>query len=86
MSNTVITNMLDAKTQLSRLVELVESGEVDEVVIARNGRPAAKLVPLTRQPVRLGVAKGLFTLPGSIDTSNDEVRRLLEGDDDATSA
>ena len=83
MSNTVTTNMLDAKTQLSRLVELVESGEVDEVIIARNGRPAAKLVRLTRQPIRLGVAKGLFTLPECIDTSNDEVRRLLEGDDDA---
>jgi prevent-host-death family protein len=40
-------NMHDAKSQLSKLVEAVESGETDEVVIARNGRPAARLVPMT---------------------------------------
>ncbi|WP_416223094.1 type II toxin-antitoxin system Phd/YefM family antitoxin [Tianweitania sp.] len=38
--------MLDAKTSLSRLVQAVESGEEKEIVIARNGKPAAKLVPI----------------------------------------
>ena len=38
-----IVNMLEAKTQLSRLVESVELGEEMEIVIARNGRPAARL-------------------------------------------
>jgi prevent-host-death family protein len=33
-------NMLEAKTQLSKLVEAAERGE--EVVIARNGRPAVR--------------------------------------------
>lgn len=32
-------NMLEAKTQLSRLVEAIELGEERDVVIARNGRP-----------------------------------------------
>jgi prevent-host-death family protein len=36
-------NMHDAKTHLSRLVERVEAGE--EIVIARAGRPVARLVP-----------------------------------------
>ena len=36
-------NMHEAKTHLSRLVERVESGE--EIVIARAGRPVARLVP-----------------------------------------
>jgi prevent-host-death family protein len=59
-----IVNMLDAKSNLSRLVEAVESGAESEIVIARNGKPAAKLVPVTA-PVgqRIGVAKGAFKAP-----------------------
>jgi prevent-host-death family protein len=40
-------NVREAKTKLSRLLESVEEGET--VVIARNGRPVAELVP-ARQP------------------------------------
>ena len=36
--------MLEAKSTLSRLVEAIERGEAREIVIARNGRPAARLV------------------------------------------
>ena len=39
-------NMLEAKTHLSRLVDAVESGAEKEIIIARNGKPAAKLVPI----------------------------------------
>lgn len=39
-------NMLQAKSTLSKLVEAIESGREEEVIIARNGRPAAKLVPV----------------------------------------
>ena len=54
-------NMLQAKTHLSRLVESIESGKETEIVIARNGRPAAKLVAIDAAPrskVRLGLFKG----------------------------
>lgn len=44
-----VVNMLDAKTNLSKLVDAVESGAEDEVIIARNGKPAAKLVAVTTQ-------------------------------------
>jgi prevent-host-death family protein len=37
-------NMHEAKTHFSRLVERVEAGE--EILIARAGRPVARLVPL----------------------------------------
>ena len=43
-------NMLEAKTNLSRLVESVESGAETEIVIARNGKPAARLVPIAAKP------------------------------------
>ncbi|MGD7034402.1 MAG: prevent-host-death protein [Gammaproteobacteria bacterium HGW-Gammaproteobacteria-10] len=72
-------NMLQAKSSLSRLVEAIEQGQEREIVIARNGRPAAKLVPIDAAPSekRIGVAKGLFVVPDSIDTYNDEVARLF---------
>lgn len=72
-------NMLEAKTSLSRLVDAIERGVEREIIIARNGKPAAKLVPLQNPAAgqRLGVAKGRFVLPDSIDTSNDEVARLF---------
>jgi len=40
-------NVHEAKSQLSKLLELVEQGET--VVIARNGQPVAELVPARRQ-------------------------------------
>lgn len=71
-------NMLEAKTQLSKLVDAVENGREDEIVIARNGRPVARLVPIAHaRSVRLGVAKGLFQVPDDIDTHNAEVAALL---------
>ncbi len=41
-------NMLEAKTHLSRLVEAIESGAETEIIIARNGKAAARLTPLAR--------------------------------------
>lgn len=74
-------NMLEAKTSLSRLVEAIEQGQEREIVIARNGRPVAKLVPVDSAPAgkRIGVAKGLFEVPDSIDVHNDEVSRMFAG-------
>ena len=75
-------NILEAKTQLSRLVERVESGAEAEIVIARNGRPAARLVPLAAQPVqqRIGVAAGRFKVPESIDLNNALLEQLFAGE------
>lgn len=75
-------NMLQAKSSLSRLVEAIEQGEEREIVIARNGRPAAKLVPIDELPSgqRIGVAKGLFEVPDDIDAGNDEIARIFFGD------
>lgn len=74
-------NMLQAKSSLSRLVEAIELGQECEIIIARNGRPAAKLVPLETAPAeaRIGIARGKFTVPDSIDANNDEVARLFLG-------
>jgi prevent-host-death family protein len=55
-------NMLEAKTNLSKLVEAVETGKETEIVLARNGKPVARIVPLRQPDVskRLGIAEGEF--------------------------
>jgi prevent-host-death family protein len=50
-----------AKTQLSKLLDLVEDGE--EVVIKRHGRAVAQLVPVRRRrPSALGAMRGQFEM------------------------
>jgi prevent-host-death family protein len=74
-----IVNMLEAKSTLSRLVEAVECGQETEIIIARNGRPAARLVAIAAQPVaqRIGVAKGRFTVPDTIDADEAAIAALF---------
>ena len=75
-------NMLQAKSTLSRLVEAIEQGEEREIIIARNGRPAARLVPVIggAPGLRIGVAKGVFEIPANIDKHDDDVARLFLGE------
>ncbi len=73
-------NMLDAKTRLSQLVEAVESGAEAEILIARNGKPAARLVPIAPQrTIVFGVAKGRFTAPEDINADDDVIAALFYG-------
>ena len=72
-------NMLEAKSTLSKLVEAIQSGNEEVVIIARNGRPAAKLVPIDDvvSGQRIGIAKGRFVSPENIDGSNAEIAALF---------
>lgn len=76
-------NIFQAKSTLSNLAEQIVSGREQEVIIARHGRPVAKLVGLDRPSgkKRIGVAKGAFVVPDSIDQDNQEISRLLQGRD-----
>jgi len=60
-------NVHEAKTHLSRLLERVERGE--EVVIARNGTPVARLVPIAPKKRRgmLGKYKGQIWMSEDFD-------------------
>lgn len=78
-----MVNMHEAKTRLSALVDAVESGRESEIVIARNGRPAVRLVPMAVKPdrgIRIGVAEGRFKIPDSIDADNEEIAALFYGE------
>lgn len=60
-------NIHEAKTHLSRLVEQAAAGE--EIIIAKAGKPLAKLVPLHNAPSRrnLGMFKGQLNVPDDFD-------------------
>lgn len=60
-------NVREAKTHLSRLLQRVAMGE--EVVVARAGKPVAKLVPLAprRLPRTPGAAKGQVEIRDDFD-------------------
>ena len=74
-------NIHEAKSQLSRLIEQVEAG--GEAVIARAGKPIAKLCPYEPDAAaarrRLGRDRGLFEVPDDFDAPlPDEVLELFE--------
>ena len=62
-------NVHAAKTQFSRLVDRASAGE--EIIIAKAGKPVAKLVPLNSREARpkrlLGLLAGRATLPPDFD-------------------
>ena len=62
-------NIHEAKTHLSRLVE--EAAKGDGFIIAKSGRPIARVVPLEKPTVdvskRIGFLKGKYTLPENFD-------------------
>jgi prevent-host-death family protein len=73
-------NIGKAKSNLSHLVAETESGQTTEIVLARNGRPVARLAPLAvqGQVIRTGLAKGLFEVPDNIDFRSQELAEIFE--------
>ena len=63
-----ITNISEAKAQLSALIEKVLAGE--DVIIGKAGKPVAKLIRYenSRQPRRPGVLKGQIKIADDFDT------------------
>lgn len=75
--------MHDAKSRLSQLVEAIESGAETEIVLARNGRPAARIVPMpAKRPIRMGLARGKFAVPDDWDADDDDIAALFNGGSD----
>ena len=73
-------NIHAAKTQLSRLVDDAAGGE--EIIIAKAGKPVARLGPLVSSRPRrcLGILAGKLPVPKDFDTPlPDEVVDAFEG-------
>ena len=83
----MIVNIHAAKTNLSKLIERAEAGE--EVVIARNGKPAVRLTPVV--PIATGVEEGempswigslqgqIWIAPGSEEPDEELTREMEDG-------
>ena len=74
-------NILEAKNNLSRLIQSLERRESDSITIARNGKPVAKLTLFEEgnTPKRIGAAKGKLVVPDNFDWCNDEIVEMFEG-------
>lgn len=69
----MLSNIHEAKTHLSRLVAAAEAGE--EVIIARAGKPAVRLVPVEEIPAELD-----FRIPGQCTGQMWESEDCWEGE------
>lgn len=84
----VVANIHNAKTNLSKLIERAEAGE--EVVIARNGKPAVRLVVVEPKtpadiprrpdglPAWMGSLKGQISYGPDFDAADEEIARDFE--------
>lgn len=75
-------NVHAAKTHFSKLLDQAAAGE--EIIIAKAGKPVAKLVPLTpadRPKRKLGALTGKLIIPDDFDAPlPDDILALFEGD------
>ena len=74
-------NVHEAKTHLSRLLARVAAGE--EIVIARAGKPVARLVPFHKLKGKrpLGIDKGRYVVPDDFDAPlPDDLLTAFEGE------
>jgi len=73
-----LVNVHQAKTHLSRLLDRVAAGE--QIMIAKNGKPVAKLVPLTAVARRPGRLKGKMRIAPDFDAPlPEDILNAFEG-------
>jgi prevent-host-death family protein len=71
-------NIYEAKTHLSELVQRASQGE--EIIIARNGKPAARLVALAEVPERRrGGWEDKVWMSADYDAADEEVMQMMLG-------
>lgn len=73
-------NMLEAKTDLSKLVKMLETKQESVIYLARNGKPIVQmtLIPQKSAAKRIGIAEGKFKVPDAFDQWDHEVEAMFE--------
>ena len=74
-------NNLEEKTNLSNLMNLIETGEEETNIIAGYGKPVVKMALYNERLVskRIGVAKGKLKSPENHDRYSDEIAEMFGG-------
>ena len=73
-------NVLEAKTNFSKIIAMLENKDEKEVIVAKSGKPVVKITlynELEDVSKRIGIAKGKFVVPDDIDECNDEIARMF---------
>ncbi len=72
-------NILEAKTDFSKLIRLLETKKEDAITVARNGKPVVRITLINEMPVsnRIGIGKGRFAVKGDFDADNEDIAALL---------
>ena len=75
-------NMLEAKSDLSKLVKLLESKQEEVVYLARNGSAVVQMTLIPEKPVnkRIGVSEGKFNVSDDFDKWDTEVEDMFGGE------
>lgn len=75
-------NMLEAKTDLSKLVKMLETRQEEVIYLARNGKAVVQMTLIPKKPVskRIGVAEGKFKVPDEFDAWDKEIEEMFGGE------
>lgn len=75
-------NMLEAKTDLSKLVRMLETKQEDVIYLARNGTAVVQMTLIPERPARkrIGVAEGKFKVPDEFDEWDKEIEEMFGGE------
>lgn len=73
-------NMLEAKTDLSKLVRLLETRQEETILIARNGTPVVEMKLAQKRPAskRIGVAKDRLHIPKDFAQWDSDISDMFE--------
>jgi len=77
-------NVLEAKTNFSKLLALLENKQEEEIIICKNNKPVAKLTAIPAFDINkvLGIAKGKITIPDDFDDEDPVINAMFNGGDD----
>lgn len=76
----MIVNISEAKTKLSKLVNMAYHGK--KVIIAKNNLPLVELVPYKPEGKRmLGLLSGKLNLPDDIMAEDEQINEMFYGSD-----
>ncbi len=75
-------NMVEEKTEMSKLINLLETKQEEVIYFARNGMAVAQLtlIPKKITGKRIGVAEGKFKVPDEFDSWDKEVGEMFGGE------
>ncbi|MCQ2597527.1 MAG: hypothetical protein MJ181_06725 [Treponema sp.] len=77
-------NVLEAKTNFSKLLMLLENKEENEVIICKNNKPVARmtLIPQTDRAKAFGIAAGKYVIPDDFDDEDPLINAMFYGGED----